>query len=82
MNLLSDKPLDYLGIKDMESKKTGKPFSIVAFGDSQNYQQFEFFKPDKLDLSSLTIGQKVLLEFTVSRRGFQTNFDLVAVHNS
>lgn len=71
--------VEYVGVEGLIAKASGKPFELVAFGDSKNYEKYEFFKRDTLDLRGLVQGQKVRLEIDVSKRGFNNQFDLVAV---
>lgn len=71
--------VEFVGVEQLTAKNTGKPFELVAFGDSKNYEKFEYFKRDSLDIAGLQKGQKVKLELEVSKRGFANQYDLVGI---
>jgi len=74
MKMLSD-VVEFAGVQSLVAKATGKPFELVAFGDSKNYEKYEFFKRDSLNIQGLQDGQKVKLELEVSKRGFANQFE-------
>ncbi|MEQ7219474.1 hypothetical protein ABQD64_13715 [Vagococcus fluvialis] len=77
MKLICEDEVDFLGVENKVSKKTGEPFSLIVIGDSQNYQKYEFFKTDSIDLSLVRPGSKVIVQFQVNRVGFDTKLNLI-----
>lgn len=79
MELVGKEKVTYLGCEVKESRKTGKPFTLVSFGDTASFQRLEFFKPENLDLSNIEQNTDVMVEFDVKRVGYETKLNLLNV---
>ncbi len=77
MKLICEEEVDFLGVENKISKKTGEPFSLIVIGDSVNYQKYEFFKTDNIDLTLVRPGSKVIVQFQMNKVGFDTKVNLI-----
>ena len=81
MKILTQTPVAFLGFFDKTSKD-GKPYTMVVFGDAENYQQLQFLMRDDLDIPRLKVGDLVFLEIELVANGYYLNTNLVAVHEN
>lgn len=61
------------GVVEKVSNKTGRPFKIARFIDTENYQRLEFFTNDDTVISA-SASSFCKFSLNVSRNGFKTFF--------
>lgn len=72
--------LVFLGIEKKVSKKTEQPYEIVQLADPVEYERFDFFRRDDLVVTEeIKPGNTVNCSFNISRNGYNTNIDLIAM---
>lgn len=79
MILNSTQEMIYRGTENRIAK-SGNTYTIVHLGDPVNYQSFEFFLTDDLDLTGLSINDKVYPVVQLMRNGYNINTNLLALN--
>lgn len=54
----------FRGMRELVSKKNGKPFTLVTIADPVSYETIDFFPDNAEDFRNLKPGQKVKIALT------------------
>lgn len=74
------KKLIYLGEETRTSQKSGNEYTMIKLADAKKFENYDFFKKDDLKQSkNLSQGEEVQVQFALSKNGYKTNIDLVAI---
>lgn len=80
VNIKENQNVIFKGVETRTSRKNNVAFQMVVLADMDNVEKFEFFKRDNLVIDGLSVGDKVKAVIELSRRGFNTNVDLVELN--
>lgn len=76
---ISESILVFLGTEERTSAKSGNKFTMITFGDAENYTNHSFFKRDEVNLMGLQQGDKVKIRLGLESRGYTQNLNLLSV---
>lgn len=71
-------PLVYMGEKT-QNGKNGNPFTVINFGDGENFQTLTFFKSNEVSTQGLVQGDQVKLTIGLEGQGFTTRTNLMRI---
>ena len=82
VNVNENQNVVFKGVETRTSKKNNAAYQMVVLADMDNVEKFEFFKRDELVVNGISFNDKVNATLAVSRRGFNTNVDLIGLEKA
>lgn len=79
MLLSQESNLQFHGVEQRTAKTTGAPYQVVILRDVEKFEEFQFFKTDDLTVNGVQIGENVLCQFEMVKRGYNVQTNLIKI---
>lgn len=79
MLLTQESNLTFYGIEQRTAKATGAPYQVVILRDIEKFEEFQFFKTDDLIVNGVQIGENVICQFEMVKRGYNVQTNLIKI---